>query len=590
MFRICPALRPGIYNGAMKDYLSILKYYKPYKFLFFSDLVAAAVSAGIALVIPLIIRNITGNLIYLPAEEGMPIIFKLGVIMIVLLIISYLCERYAVYFGHVQGTYQERDMRSELFDHLQKLSFSYYDNAKIGSILSRITTDLFDITELLHHGPENLIIYTIKMLGSFIILCTINLKLAIIALAMVILMAVIVILTHNKFAEAYVARRAAMADMSAQLEDSLSGIRVVKSFTNEEHEKENFEKVNEAHVKTKLTTYNYMSRYFASMHVLCTAITVVAVVAGSLFISGGQMTISDLVSFILYIALFTDPVNRLVDFTEMFHNGFSGYQRFREIMNIEPDIVDAPDAVTLDTNDGDVEFDDVSFHYKDTDQIVLNHINLSVRSGEFVAVCGPSGAGKTTLSSLIPRFYDVTGGSLSVDGIDVRKIRLDSLRAHIGIVQQDVYLFAGTIIENIRYGKPDATRDECEEAARAANAHDFIMELPQGYDTYIGQRGVKLSGGQKQRISIARVFLKNPPILIFDEATSALDNESERVVQDSLESLARGRTTFVIAHRLSTIQNAPRILVMAGDGIAEEGTHDELMRKKGIYADLYSKR
>ncbi len=579
-----------MYYKVMKDYLSILKYYKPYKFLFFSDLIAAAISAGIALVIPLIIRNITGNLIFLPAQEGMPIILKLGVIMIVLLIISYLCERYAVYFGHVQGTYQERDMRSELFDHLQKLSFSYYDNAKIGSILSRITTDLFDITELLHHGPENLIIYTIKMLGSFIILCTINLKLALIALVMVILMAVIVILTHNKFSEAYVARRAAMADMSAQLEDSLSGIRVVKSFTNEDHEKENFEKVNEAHVKTKLTTYNYMSRYFASMHVLCTAITVVAVVAGSLFISGGQMTISDMVSFILYIALFTDPVNRLVDFTEMFHNGFSGYQRFCEIMSIEPDIVDAPDAVTLETNDGDVEFDDVSFHYKDTDQIVLNHINLSIRSGEFVAVCGPSGAGKTTLSSLIPRFYDVTGGSLKIDGIDVRKIKLDSLRAHIGIVQQDVYLFAGTVIENIMYGKTDATREECIEAAKAANAHGFIMELPDGYDTYIGQRGVKLSGGQKQRISIARVFLKNPPILIFDEATSALDNESERVVQESLESLARGRTTFVIAHRLSTIQNAPRILVMADDCIAEEGTHDELMRKNGIYADLYSKR
>lgn len=574
----------------MKNFKSILKYYKPYKFLFFSDLVAAAISAGIALVIPLIIRNITGNLIYLPPETGMPVILKLGVIMIVMLVISYLCERYAVYFGHVQGTYQERDMRSELFDHLEKLSFSYYDNAKVSSILSRITTDLFDITELLHHGPENLIIYTIKMIGSFVILCTINLKLAIIALVMVVIMAVVVILTHNRFAEAYVARRAAMADMSAQLEDSLSGIRVVKSFTNEDHEKENFERVNEAHVKTKLTTYNYMSRYFSSMHVLCTAITVVAVVAGSMFISGGQMSISDLVSFILYIALFTDPVNRLVDFTEMFHNGYSGYMRFREIMDIEPDIVDAPDAVTLDSNDGDVEFDDVSFHYNDTDQLVLSHINLKVKSGEYVAVCGPSGAGKTTLSSLIPRFYDVSGGSLRVDGIDVRKLKLDSLRGHIGIVQQDVYLFAGTIIENIKYGKPDATVEECMEAARAANAHDFIMSLPDGYDTYIGQRGVKLSGGQKQRISIARVFLKNPPILIFDEATSALDNESERVVQESLESLSRGRTTFVIAHRLSTIQNAPRILVMAEDGIAEEGTHEELIARNGIYADLYSKR
>ena len=574
----------------MKDFLTITKYYKPYKFLFITDLIAASLSAAIALVIPLIIRRITGEYIYLPTQEATAVILKLGLLMIILIIISYACERYAVYYGHIQGTLQERDMRSELFSHLQKLSFSYYDNAKVGSILSRITSDLFDITELLHHGPENLIIYTVKMVGSFVILCTINWKLALIALVMVIIMAVVAWKTNDKFAKAYIKRREAMAEMSAQLEDSLSGIRVVKSFTNEDHEKENFEKVNEAHVKTKITTYNYMSVYFASLHAMCTAITVIAVVIGSLFIADGQMSISDLVSFILYIALFTDPVNRLVDFTEMFHNGYSGYMRFREIMNIEPEIVDAPDAVELDTNDGDVEFDNVSFHYSDTDQLVLNNINLKVKSGEYVALCGPSGAGKTTLSSLIPRFYDVTAGSLKVDGIDVRKIKLDSLRGHIGIVQQDVYLFAGTVIENIKYGKPDATREECIEAAKAANAHDFIMELPDGYDTYIGQRGVKLSGGQKQRVSIARVFLKNPPILIFDEATSALDNESERVVQESLELLSKGRTTFVIAHRLSTIQNAPRILVMAEDGIAEEGTHEELLAKNGIYADLYSKR
>lgn len=574
----------------MKEFLTITKYYKNYKFLFISDLIAAAISSAIALIIPLIIRRITGEIIYLPSQEALPIILKLGILMLAMVLLSYGCERYAVYFGHVQGTYQERDMRSELFAHLQKLSFSYYDNAKVGSILSRITSDLFDITELLHHGPENLLIYSVKMIGSFVILCTINWKLALIALFMVILMIIVAIKTNGKFANAYIARREAMAEMSAQLEDSLSGIRVVKSFTNEDHEMENFEKVNEAHVKTKLTTYNYMSIYFASLHAMCAAITVVAVVAGSMFIADGQMSISDLVSFILYIALFTDPVNRLVDFTEMFHNGYSGYMRFREIMNIEPEIVDAADAVELTTNEGDVEFRDVSFHYSDTNQIVLKNINLKVGSGEYVALCGPSGAGKTTLSSLIPRFYDVTSGSLMVDGIDVRKIKLDSLRGHIGIVQQDVYLFAGTVIENIKYGNPDATMEECIEAAKAANAHEFIMELPDGYNTYIGQRGVKLSGGQKQRISIARVFLKNPPILIFDEATSALDNESERVVQESLESLSRGRTTFVIAHRLSTIQNAPRILVMAGDGIAEEGTHEELMQKNGIYADLYRKR
>ena len=574
----------------MKEFLTITKYYKKYMFYFLTDLVAAAIGSVIALTIPLIIRHITGEVIYLPAAEAQPQILKLGLLMIGLLIISYACERYAVYMGHVQGTYQERDMRSELFGHLQKLGFSYYDNAKVGAILSRITSDLFDITELLHHGPENLIIYTLKMAGSFIILCTINWKLALIALGMVLIMAVVALSTNRKLAKAYMARREAMSVMSAQLEDSLSGIRVVKSFSNEGHEIENFEKVNEAYVRKKLTTYNYMSLYFASLHVLCAAITVVAVIAGSMFIAGGQMTISDLVSFILYISIFTDPVNRLVDFTEMFQNGYSGYMRFREIMNIAPTVTDAPDAVPFGSKEGDVVFDDVSFRYDGTERDVLSHVDLTVRSGEYLAVCGPSGAGKTTLSSLIPRFYDVTGGAVKINGIDVRKYQLESLRSHIGIVQQDVYLFAGSVIENIRYGRPDASREECMEAAKAANAHDFIMSLPDGYDTYIGQRGVKLSGGQKQRISIARVFLKNPPILIFDEATSALDNESERVVQESLEGLSRGRTTFVIAHRLSTIQNAPRIIVMDEDGIAEEGNHGELIKLGGIYADLYSKR
>lgn len=379
-----------------------------------------------------------------------------------------------------------------------------------------------------------------------------------------------------------------MGEMSACIEDSLSGIRVVKSFTNEDHEIENFSRINEDYVGVKMKTYNYMSLYFASMHAMATLVTVVSVMIGSVMISGKMLAIADLIAFIMYIANFTDPVSRLVDNIEMFQNGYSGYMRFREIVNTEPDIKDAPDAVDIVDGKGKIEFKNVSFHYPEVEQTVLNNINLTINPGEYVAVCGPSGAGKTTLSSLIPRFYDVIGGAVMIDGLDVRKVKLDSLRAHIGIVQQDVYLFTGTVIDNIRYGKPEATREECIEAARSANAHEFIMSLPNGYDTHIGQRGVKLSGGQKQRISIARVFLKNPPVLIFDEATSALDNESERVVQESLEKLSKGRTTLVIAHRLSTIKNAPRILVMSEDRIAEEGSHSELLARGGIYAELYN--
>ncbi|MDO4488639.1 MAG: ABC transporter ATP-binding protein [Eubacteriales bacterium] len=572
----------------MKEFLTITKYYKPYMKLFILDLIAASVTAAIALVNPMIIRHITGSLIYLPGAESVPQILKLGLIMIGLTVLAYGCERFSVYYGHLQGTYQERDMRLEIYEHLQELSFNYYDNAKVGALISRVTNDLFEITELLHHGPENILIYSIKVIGSFIILCTINWRLSLVALTMIIAMAIIIFFTNSKFTAAYTKRRAVMAQMSARIEDSLNGIRVVKSFTNESREIENFKKINEEYVGVKKMTYNYMSLYFASMHSMATLVTVVSVMVGSVMISGESLSIADLVAFILYIANFTDPICRLVDMVETFQNGYSGYIRFREIMNLKADITEAPDAVSIKERDGSVEFKDVSFKYSGTENNVLSHINLKINDGEYVAVCGPSGTGKTTLSSLIPRFYDVTDGEVLVGGVDVRKATLESLRGHIGIVQQDVYLFAGTIMENIKYGCPDASDEDVIKAAKAANAHSFIMSLPNGYDTEIGQRGVKLSGGQKQRVSIARVFLKNPPVLIFDEATSALDNESEKIVQESMETLVKGRTAIVIAHRLSTIKNAPRILVMSGDTIAEEGTHEELLNKGGIYAELYN--
>lgn len=481
----------------------------------------------------------------------------------------------------------EYDMRAEVFAHYQKLSFSFFDNQKVGQLMARITTDLFDISELLHHGPENIVISLIKITGAFIILMTISPYLAIAAFALVPFMFVYAYVFNRKMKRAFRRNREEIAGINAQIEDNLSGMRVVKSFANEDIEKEKFAIGNNGFLAAKRESYRYMGGYQAGLSSFTIMIQVVVIIAGSVFIKKGLVSITDLVTFILYINVFTDPIKTLIDFTEQFQNGYSGFERFMEILNIEPDIADRPDAKTISNVSGEIEFDDVSFKYEQDTQTVLNHINLKVSAGEYAALVGSSGAGKTTLCSLIPRFYDVTEGSVKLDGTDVRDIKLKSLRGNIGIVQQDVYLFAGTVFENIRYGKPDATREEVIEAAKNANAHEFIMALPDGYDTDIGQRGVKLSGGQKQRLSIARVFLKNPPVLIFDEATSALDNESEKVVQESLEKLAKNRTTLVIAHRLSTIKNAGRILVLTDDGIAEEGTHDELIAKAGIYRHLY---
>lgn len=547
----------------------------------------ATLSAAVALTIPLVVRYVTSTLIYLPADEIIRQITYIGIGLVVLLAIDCYSRFFIGNYGHVMGAKMEYDMRAELFGHMQKLSFSFYDDAKVGQLMSRITSDLFDITELLHHGPENIILSVLKIAGAFVILVNINGWLALAAFAVLPFMFAFAFLLNKKMRRAFRNNRIKIADINAQIEDNLSGIRVVKSFANEDIENEKFRVGNDGFLAAKKNSYHYMGSFQAGVGVFTTMIQVSVILVGTVLIAYGRVDMTDLVTFLLYIGVFTDPIRTLVDFTEQFQNGYTGFERFQEIMNIRPDIEDAPDATPIGTVKGEIEFDNVSFQYKDNQENVLNHINLKVPAGAYMALVGSSGAGKTTLCSLIPRFYDVTGGRIMIDGRDIRSVTLKSLRDHIGMVQQDVYLFAGTIFENIQYGKPGATREEVIEAAKNANAHEFIMAFPDGYDTDIGQRGIKLSGGQKQRLSIARVFLKNPPILIFDEATSALDNESEKVVQDSLEKLAKNRTTFVIAHRLTTIQNAEKILVLTEDGIAESGTHEELLAQGGLYEKLY---
>lgn len=565
----------------------MMGYYKPYLKIFWADMFFATLSAAVALTIPLVVRYVTSTLIYLPADEIIRQITYIGIGLAALLAIDCYSRFFIGNYGHVMGAKMEYDMRAELFGHMQKLSFSFYDDAKVGQLMSRITSDLFDITELLHHGPENIILSVLKIAGAFVILVNINGWLALAAFAVLPFMFAFAFLLNKKMRRAFRNNRIKIADINAQIEDNLSGIRVVKSFANEDIENEKFRVGNDGFLAAKKDSYHYMGSFQAGVGVFTTMIQVSVILVGTVLIAYGRVDMTDLVTFLLYIGVFTDPIRTLVDFTEQFQNGYTGFERFQEIMNIRPDIEDAPDATPIGTVKGEIEFDNVSFQYKDNQENVLNHINLKVPAGAYMALVGSSGAGKTTLCSLIPRFYDVTGGRIMIDGKDIRSVTLKSLRDQIGMVQQDVYLFAGTIFENIQYGKPGATREEVIEAAKNANAHEFIMAFPDGYDTDIGQRGIKLSGGQKQRLSIARVFLKNPPILIFDEATSALDNESEKVVQDSLEKLAKNRTTFVIAHRLTTIQNAEKILVLTEDGIAESGTHEELLAQGGLYEKLY---
>lgn len=565
-----------------------LSYYKLFRGIFAADMFFAFLGALTTLVIPLIVRYITGTVVYLPKGEILPKILFLGGVMIILVAVQCFSNYFIGNYGHVMGAKIEYNMRKEIFEHYQKLSFSFYDNQKVGQLMSRITNDLFDITELLHHGPEDVVISFIKFAGTLSILAWMNWRLALAAFVLIPVMFVYAYILNKKMKRAFKTNREKVADINARIEDNLSGIRVVKSFANEEIEREKFMEGNRGFLDSKKNSYFYMGQYHAGLTAFITMITVVVIVVGAVLLSNGTMNAPDLITFLLYISNFTEPVQKLINFTEQFQNGITGYERFREILSIDPEIKECENPVEAKDIRGEVVFDDVGFRYEEGQEKVLSHVSLKVNAGEYVALVGTSGAGKTTLCSLIPRFYEVTFGTILLDGIDVRKYTLSSLRKSIGVVQQDVYLFAGTVLDNIRYGKVEATREEVIQAAKDANAHEFIMGLPQGYDTNIGQRGVKLSGGQKQRLSIARVFLKNPPVLILDEATSALDNESEKVVQESLEKLAKNRTTFVIAHRLSTIRNAQRILVLTEEGISEEGSHEELMKKHGVYYNLYT--
>lgn len=572
----------------LENLKKLVSYYKPYKKVFMADMFFAIMASFIALLIPLVVRYVTAKVIYMPAEQVVKTMIIIAIVVGILILFQCYCNYYIANYGHVMGAKIEYDMRAEIFGHFQKLSFSFYDDEKVGQLMSRITSDLFDITELLHHGPENVTISVIKIIGALAILLSINVRLALIAFLLVPFMLVYAYFFNKKMKQAFRVNRIKIAEINAQIEDNLSGIRVVKSFANEDLENKKFKVGNDAFLEAKKNNYKYMGGYNSGVTAFTTMINLLVIVSGGLMITKNMISVTDLVTFLLYINIFTDPIKTLIDFTEQFQNGYSGYERFLQILSIEPEIKDSENAVSISNVKGDIKLEDVSFKYNDSSHRVLKHINLEVKAGSYVALVGSSGAGKTTLCNLIPRFYEATSGKITIDGKDIKDIKLKDLRDNIGIVQQDVYLFVGTVYDNIRYGRPDATREEVIAAAKEANAYNFIMSLPNGFETDIGQRGIKLSGGQKQRISIARVFLKNPPILIFDEATSALDNESEKIVQESMEKLAKNRTTMVIAHRLSTIRNAEKILVLTDKGIEEQGTHKELMDKHGIYYDLYN--
>ena len=566
----------------LENLKKLVSYYKPYKKVFLADMFFAIMASFIALLIPLVVRYVTAKVIYMPAEQVVKTMIIIAIVVGILILFQCYCNYYIANYGHVMGAKIEYDMRAEIFGHFQN------DDEKVGQLMSRITSDLFDITELLHHGPENVTISVIKIIGALAILLSINVRLALIAFLLVPFMLVYAYFFNKKMKQAFRVNRIKIAEINAQIEDNLSGIRVVKSFANEDLENKKFKVGNDAFLEAKKNNYKYMGGYNSGLTAFTTMINLLVIVSGGLMITKDMISVTDLVTFLLYINIFTDPIKTLIDFTEQFQNGYSGYERFLQILSIEPEIKDSENAVSISNVKGDIKLEDVSFKYNDSSHRVLKHINLEVKAGSYVALVGSSGAGKTTLCNLIPRFYEATSGKITIDGKDIKDIKLKDLRDNIGIVQQDVYLFVGTVYDNIRYGRPDATREEVIAAAKEANAYDFIMSFPNGFETDIGQRGIKLSGGQKQRISIARVFLKNPPILIFDEATSALDNESEKIVQESMEKLAKNRTTMVIAHRLSTIRNAEKILVLTDKGIEEQGTHKELMDKHGIYYDLYN--
>lgn len=564
-----------------------LPYYKPYIGTMILDLICACLTTGCELILPLIVREITGRATENIESLTLSFILTAGAIYLVLRLIDTAANYYMAAVGHIMGSRIETDMRSAFFKHLEKLSFGYYDNTKVGQLMSRLTSDLFDITEFAHHCPEEFFIAGIKIVASFIILCTFNIPLTLILFAVIPVM--LVVLTHfnRKMKAGFKESRKTVGELNAQVEDSLLGIRVVKSFANEDIEMEKFEKGNQTFLRVKKKVYNYMAGFQSSTRFFEGFMYIIIIVSGAIFLINGQIEVSDFIAYVLYVSTLLVSIRRIVEFAEQFQRGMTGIERFYEVISTEPDIKDAPDAKELTLVKGEIEFKNASFKYGENLDNVLSNINLKIKKGENIALVGPSGSGKTTICNLIPRFYELTEGSISIDGTDISSVTLDSLRKNIGIVQQDVYLFSGSVRENIAYGMPGATDEQIIESAKLAGAHDFILTLPDGYDTYVGERGVKLSGGQKQRISIARVFLKNPPILILDEATSALDNESEHLVQKSLEKLQEGRTTLTIAHRLTTIKNADRILVLTDDGIKEEGTHQELIEKNGIYASLY---
>lgn len=571
----------------MAVFKKFIQYYRPYRFLFYMDMFCALVVSAVDLSFPLILNQLVKDFFTRSPMLVLHALPLIGGVLVLIYVVRYFCQYFITSWGHIMGARMESDMRRDLFYHYQRLSFSYYDENNTGDMMSKLVNDLFDISELAHHGPENLLLSFLKLAGSFVILLFINVRITLLLFAVTLVIVVFSIVQNRRMKKIFYDNRVKIAGVNSRAQDSLAGIRVVKSFANEEMEKRKFDKSNLSFLESKVDNYRIMGRYFAGNSFFEGLLYVVVLLAGGYFISTGTLRVTDLVVYILYINVYINPIDVLVNFTEQFQKGYAGFKRFLEVVQTKPEIKDLPGAAPLENVRGEIDYNHVSFSY-DEKTNVLEDIDIHIAHGTTVALVGPSGGGKTTLCSLLPRFYDVTSGTVTIDGRDIRGFTLESLRAAIGIVQQDVYLFGGTIGENIAYGKEGATRAEVEEAAKRANIHDFIMTLEDGYDTDVGERGVRLSGGQKQRISIARVFLKNPPILILDEATSALDNESERYIQNSLEELSQNRTTIVIAHRLSTIRSADEIIVMTDEGIAERGSHAQLIQRGGVYAHYYN--